>query len=159
MIPNSKAFAGKTFFEHGGKTFYRWHKICILDNYKLVFRFIQTNSVHRQGIALFFSDFKGRISLNGCNLPILKGRFKHYVFKEDEFPDNQFILSIHAESGALIIGNASETTGYMGFECGALGCAFWTEQLSENKMRFHCNDHEYDDDFDDLIFDMEVAKE
>lgn len=35
------------------------------------------------------------------------------------------------------------------------GNAFWVEELSKNLYRFHCNDHRMDDDFDDMIFDLE----
>jgi len=38
------------------------------------------------------------------------------------------------------------------------GNAFWIEQLSDTCQRFHCNDHKMDDDFDDLIFDMEIIE-
>ena len=34
--------------------------------------------------------------------------------------------------------------------------AFWIESFSKNHYRFHCNDHQMDDDFDDLIFDLEI---
>ncbi len=44
-----------------------------------------------------------------------------------------------------------------GFTAGHLyGNAFWIEPLCEHRYRFHCNDHKMDDDFDDLIFDLEV---
>ena len=43
------------------------------------------------------------------------------------------------------------------FSAGHLyGNAFWMEQLSDNRYRFYCNDHRMDDDFDDLIFDLEI---
>jgi len=32
------------------------------------------------------------------------------------------------------------------------------KQISENKYRFYCNDHKINDDFDDLIFDLEITK-
>ena len=30
------------------------------------------------------------------------------------------------------------------------------EAFSKNLYRFHCNDHRMDDDFDDLLFDLEI---
>ena len=157
MIPNGKAFNGKTFFEHEGKKYYRWHNIQRLGDYQLHFRFIKVNSPYQQGIVLFFSNFKGSIALNGKKLPTLKGKFQHYTFRQDEIPNNEFTLSVHAEDGSLIIGNGSQILGDACLECGSLGCAFWIEELDENMYRFHCNDHEYDDDFDDLIFDMIIT--
>ena len=156
MIPNNRAFNGKSYFEHDGKTFRRWYSIDKVGHYKLKINVISTKSVHKQGIALFFSDFKGNLLLNGENLPVLKGKFKHYVFDEDIVSAHGLILSVQAEKGMLVLGNGSRTPGDGGFECGAFGCSFWTEALSENKFRFHCNDHEMDDDFDDLIFELEI---
>ncbi len=156
MIPNSRAFNGKSSYEFDGKTVYRWHHIHRKGDYNLHFSIKSINSNHKQGIALFFSNFKGRIFLNGDTLPILKGKFKHYTFKEDEISNGEFILNVHAEEGHIFFGNASEVPGNNGYECGAFGCAFWIEMIGENHYRFHCNDHEYDDDFNDLIFDMEI---
>ena len=156
MIPNSRAFNGKSFFEHNGKTFQRWYTIQKDGAYELRFKIISTNSVHRQGIALFFSEFSGQILLNGDPLAVPKRAFQHYVFREGEFPNNEFVLSVQAKSGALMIGNASERAETGKFTCGAFGCAFWIEQMNTTALRFHCNDHEYDDDFDDLIFDLEI---
>ena len=158
MIPNSKAFNGNSFFEHDGKTFYRWYPVCKSGAYQLRFTVVSTNSAHRQGIALFFSDFSGQLLLNGKPLPVPTSPLKHYTFKEGEMPDNECRLSVQAESGSLIIGNASERTETGTFTCGAFGCAFWIEQKRENILRFYCNDHEYDDDFDDLIFDLEIIE-
>lgn len=156
MIPNSKAFNGKPSYEFDGKTYYRWHRINNKGDYTLCFRIKSTNSDHQQGIALFFSNFKGYVCLNGNDLPILKGKFKHYTFREGEIPNDEFCLTVHAEEGYLFFGNASQSPGSSRFECGALGCAFWIEEIGPHILRFHCNDHEYDDDFDDLIFDLEI---
>lgn len=42
--------------------------------------------------------------------------------------------------------------------CNSYGYGYWKEHISENRYRFHCNDHEKDDDFDDLIFDVEILE-
>lgn len=158
MIPNSKSFDGKSFYEFNGKTFYRWHYVKIKGKYTLHFRIVSVNSCHKQGIALFFSDFKGTIFLNGTKLAIPKGRFKHYIFKADSIPNGEFTLDVCAKEGYLYFANASEVPGDNGYECGALGCAFWIESIGCERSRFHCNDHEYDDDFDDFVFDLEVKR-
>ena len=36
-----------------------------------------------------------------------------------------------------------------------MGSCFYYEQLGKNQYRCYCNDWEPDDDFDDLIFDIE----
>ena len=78
------------------------------------------------------------------------------MFNENELSVKDVVLSVHAESGALFLGNASERPEIKTFTCGAFGNAFWIETIAPNHLRFHCNDHEYDDDFDDLIFDMQI---
>ena len=156
MVPNDKAFDGKSSFQCNGRNYYRWHNIRATGDYRLHFRIVQTNSPYKQGIALFLSKFKGTLALNGKRLPVLKGKFAHYIFKEDWFPDGEFMLSVHSEEGNLVIGNASERPEVGSFTCGAFGCAFWIESLNENTCRFYCNDHEYDEDFDDFVFDMSI---
>ena len=42
--------------------------------------------------------------------------------------------------------------------CFVEGCAMIKEELGEDKFRFYCNDIDWDDDFDDLIFDLEIEK-
>lgn len=159
MIPNNKTFNGKAICEHEGTTYYRWYPIQKKGNFQLNFRIIQTNSPYMQGIALFFNDFKGSIMLNDKPLPILKGRFKHYTFVQNQIKDNEFTLSVQAEYGSLVIGNASGRPGISSLECGAFGCAFWIETLNDNLYRFHCNDYALDDDFNDLIFDLEIKSD
>lgn len=157
MIPSSKAFNGKSFYECDGKIIYRWHRIPRLGDYQISIRVVQINSNHKQGIALFFSNFKGRVKLNGATLPVLKGKFQHYTFKQDDILNNEIVLTVHAESGSLVVGNASQMPGDEYYECGAFGCAFWIEEFETNTFRFHCNDHEYDDDFDDFVFDLSIT--
>ena len=154
MIPCARTFDGKNFYEYEGITYYRWYYLKERFNYKMRVKFVSTNSVHRQGIALFFGEnFVGELKLNGKTLENLKG-FQHYVFKEKEFENDEFELEVHSTEGYLFFANSSDENGYS--KCGAYHCAFWIETISENIFRFHCNDHDRDDDFDDLIFDLEI---
>ena len=155
MIPCDRTFNKKDYYEDDGKIVYRWHHIEKSGDYQINIKIISTNSEILQGIAMFFSDFKGSISLNGDDIQILQGLFKHYVFKDGQFPNNEMLFIVHAKSGQLVFANASQEGEF--FRCGAFGCAFWIENISDNHLRFHCNDHEYDDDFDDLIFDMIIT--
>lgn len=156
MIPNDRAFNGKSSYEDNGKTITRWHQIKYEGEYQLQFRFVSVNSIYRQGIALFFSEFAGQVLLDGVPLKIPKNVFGHYVFREDEFPSKEFILSVCVEKGYLFFGSASERPELGIFTSGAFGNAFWFEEISDKVYRFHCNDHEMDDDFDDMIFEMSV---
>lgn len=182
MIPNDKAFNGKSFFEDNGTIFYRFIRIEKKGNYQLRFKFIKVNSLYKQGIAIGFSKnpvFKGSIHLNGERLEKAKKRV-NYVIEEGMFPNNEFTLSIQNEEEFITLSGASDFLGdYSGlldkvskltgksqlenksFTSGVTaanmyGNAFWIEVISDKCYRFHCNDHELDDDFDDLVFEFEV---
>lgn len=156
MIPCDKAFGGKSFFEFQGRTFYRWHYIRKLGDYTLRLKIISTNSPHGQGVAICFSKFQGTLVINGQVLPIPKKRFGHYIVKDGDAPDNTFDLELHVESGCIFLGNASERKEIGTYTCGSFANAFWIEEFAKDSFRFHCNDHEPDDDFDDMIFEMTI---
>lgn len=185
MIPNDRAFNGKNFFQENGKNFFRYERIEKKGKYTLKLKFIAVNSPYKQGIAIRFSrnpEFKGKILINGIRLT--KPRKKHlsYIIREGLFTDNEVKLEILIEDGFIAFCNASnlladysdlpnkmtemidkkseqfESKGFTSsFSASHMyGNAFWVEPLSENCYRFYCNDHQMDDDFDDLIFDLEV---
>ena len=157
MIPSDKTFNGNEFYEHDGKRYYRWYNLKIDKPYIVNFKLISSNSVNKQGIVLFFSDFQGELYVNNHKVKILKG-FKHYLFKTQDLETNDLELQVYPNKGHLFFGNASEDPKGIGYECGAFGCAFWIEAIDYYTYRFHCNDHEYDDDFDDLVFDVTITK-
>jgi len=184
MIPNNSAFQGKETYEDGGRTIYRSHKIEKRGKFRLVLRVVSINSTYRQGIAFCLSTepkFKGMLFINGTRFVGEKKQL-NYVMPV-ELPDNtEIILDLDIEEGHLRLANASDflddypemierisaQTGRpreqfrgcsytSGFSAGFLyGNAFWVDRISENYYRFYCNDHQMDDDFDDLIFDMIV---
>lgn len=156
MIPNGRAFDGKESIVYEGKKYSRWYYVDRTGDYQLRFKIIFTKSSYKQGIALFFWDFVGTVSLNQKELKNLKG-FQHYAFWQDEISNGEFALDVHLESGKLTLGNLSlDEQGVS--HCGEPCCAFWIENLAKNHLRFHCNDHEADDDFDDMILDLEYVK-
>ena len=55
MIPNDRAFNGKTSYEFDGKTYFRWYYIKNTGDYFLRIKIISTDSVNKQGITLNFS--------------------------------------------------------------------------------------------------------
>ena len=72
----------------------------------------------------------------------------------DDYPE--MIEKISAQTGRTRdqFRGCSYTSG---FSAGHLyGNAFWMDQHSDNRYRFYCNDHKMDDDFDDLVFDLEI---
>ena len=126
--------------------------------YKLKFTFIKTNSQFIQAIKIFLDDFKGNLIFNGNKIIIPKKKFPQLNFFEDT-ASKEFILEVDLEDGHLTICNGSDSIGTKQF-CHSLvfGCAMIIEHPEHNRYRFICNDHEDDEDFDDLIFEMEIIE-
>lgn len=185
MIPTSRNFNGKSTVEAEGKTFYRSYEFVEIGKHRLKIKIISVNSPYRQGLAFSFSKdpkFKGSLDINGKRF-VPEKRNLSYVLPVS-FPDDvEFILDLNIENGSFYLSNASDylddypelveqisrqtgrsrdqfrgcsyTSGLSGYSSGN---AFWIEALSEMCNRFYCNDHEMDDDFNDLIFDLEICQ-
>ena len=184
MIPNERAFNGRETFEEDGKIFYRSYRIDKQGKFQLIIRVISINSKYRQAIAFSLSTkpkFKGTLKINEQKFTPEKKQINYVI--PVEIPEKaEIILDLDIMEGYLRIANASDflddypelierisaQTGRSreqfrgcsytsGLSAGFLyGNAFWVEQISDTKHRFHCNDHKLDDDFDDLIFDLEI---
>lgn len=184
MIPDNCAFNGREIFEENGKTFCRNYKIEKMGKFRLTISIISINSIYRQAIAFSLSTkpkFKGTLQIDGQKFTPEKKQINYVI--PVEIPDKaEIILDLDIMEGYLRIANASDflddypemiegissQTGRSreqfrgcsytsGFTAGFLyGNAFWVEQISDTKHRFHCNDHKLDDDFDDLVFDLEI---
>ena len=155
MIPNDRAFNGKSSFEYDDKTYHRWYYLKQLGDCTIKINYVSSNSNNEQGIALFFSNFKGNVLLNGKQLKVLNG-LKHYVFYERDIKEKGVELTVHNENGYLYFGTGANENGI--FRCGSFACAFYIEEITKNHYRFYCNDFEMDDDFDDFIFDIIIEK-
>ena len=184
MIPDNRAFNGGETFEDNGKVFYRSYKIEASGRLRLTINVVSIQSTYRQGLALRLSTkpkFKGKIWLNGTLFVPEKKQLCYVVPVEladtltveaniqegnirlanasdflDDYPD--LIERISAQTGRSRdqFRGCSYTSG---FSAGFLyGNAFWVERLSDTQYRFHCNDHAMDDDFDDLIFDLNIEE-
>lgn len=188
MLPNNSAFKDESYVEEDGIGYYRWKTFSAPVDFRLTITFVSTNSPHKQGIAPGFptkKDFKGEVFLNH-HLLENPGQHTNLVIGEGDYSGNRIILDVHITHGYLCLSSASQTLGdypgmaekiseqtgkkiedlyalswTSGFTAGHLprdGSAFWIEPLSPNRDRYHCNDHVMDDDFDDLIFDVEMEE-
>lgn len=145
--------------EYKGKTVYKYYKIDKPGIYNIQFTFLKSNSVYKQAIVLLFSDFVGKCYLFNDEIDISKTRFPRLTFWEDTSP-KEVNVKIKLNQGCILICNGSDLLGNKQI-CRTLyeGTAICIEKTDDNKYRFHCNDHENDDDFDDLIFDMLIKEE
>lgn len=185
MIPTDRAFHGRQKIEVDGKVYYRSYRVERQGKYRLVIRIVSIDSEYNQGIAFTFSrtpKFKGTLFLNGQKF-VLEKRKQYYVVPVAYPEKNELVMDLDVSDGYFVLANASDylddypalidrisqQTGRSreqfransytsGFTASNLyGNAFWVEAISKNLYRFHCNDHRMDDDFDDLIFDLEIG--
>lgn len=149
---------GKFEIEYKGKTINAFYEINKKGKYILKFSFISVSSAFNQAILIHFVDFKGNVSINGDCIKLSDPRFPQLIFPEKETP-KEFDVNLILESGNICICNASDPlgTGKIWHSL-SKNCAMVIEKLSETKMRCHCNDHEYDEDFDDLVFELEIVE-
>lgn len=144
--------------EYKGKTIKRFYVFDKKGHYKMKFSFVSTNSAHEQAIVFHLDQFRGKLLINGKEQKKPKGRFPQFMFTE-KYASRQFEVEVILEEGDIGICN-----GYFHSQmpqiCQSLvwGCAIIIEELGENSMRFYCNDGDNDDDFDDLIFDLEIVE-
>ena len=186
MLPTNKAFNGRQSIEVDGKTYYRSYKIEQQGKYRLIIRIISINSDYNQGIAFNFSKtpvFKGTLFLNGQKF-VPEKKQRYYIIPVAWPEKSEIVMDLDVLNGFFVLANASDClddypalierisqqtgrprelfrgNGYTsGFTASNLyGNAFWVEAFSKNLYRFHCNDHQMDQDFDDLIFDLEINK-
>lgn len=148
----------KSVIKYQNDEIYRFYNIRECGNFKLRFSFIATNSKRRQAIVICFNKCQGKYSVNGDFFnKIPKGTFANIGFWEDTAPQS-FEIEFCTCSDKLILCNGSDLIGdksicRMQYE----NCAMKIEKVSQNKMRFFCNDYD-SNNFDDLIFEMEIIK-
>ena len=111
------------------------------------FSLIETNSEWKQGFA-----FRTEGAFYGANN--FKSN-KPIVCWEDYFADGQFAYNkIKSKNGVLLVYNVWDT-GNGGMDYWHNGGAMYAEK-NRNKRIYYCNDGYPDDDFNDLIFEIEI---
>jgi len=156
MKPFSVLFDGKSQILYNDKLVSRYYLLDEPGEYLISFRFISTNSKFNQAIVMIFNEFIGSYFLFDEEVQIPRIRFPKENFWADTSP-SEIRIKINLISGRIYICNGSDPLGTKQI-CHALhmGCAMCVNKTSDNVYRFHCNDHENDDDFDDLVFEMKI---
>ena len=111
----------------------------------------------KQVRALYRYDKKGKIFWNGKRLKKERRRFPQIIFEETWVP-KEFELEVILEEGNIAISNGCLRPTTETIACFVDDFAMIKEKLGEDKFRFYCNDIDWEDDFDDLIFDLEIEK-
>ena len=127
-------------------------------SYLFKFSLLSSSSNYLQAIIIHWDSFEGHIYINGEEIKKPKKRFPQTIFDEKYAP-KQFEMRVVLQSGKFRICNGSDLLGDESIWRSLYGgCAMIIEEIGENYYRFYCNDHENDDDFDDLIFEMEIIE-
>lgn len=157
MKPFSVLFEGSDQLNYQGKVIKKHYKLDVPGEYDLTFTFLSKNSPFNQAVVLFFCDFKGELYLFDRKYNLPSSRFPKVNFWFDQV-NTEIPVKIRLIEGSVLICNGSDPTGNKQI-CHSLcfGCALQIEE-QDNKLIFHCNDHENDDDFDDLIFEVRDNK-
>lgn len=134
------------------KTVHRALRVSGPKKLKIIITFIEKNSIYKQGISFNMFTMKGKLSCNGET--INKGGFEIW----ENSSHKRLEVDVEIKKGELSVFNISEYIDFRGSSSIislSKGMAFYYEEISANKYRCYCNDWEPDDDFDDLIFDIE----
>ena len=140
---------------YNNKTIHRALSVNGPKKLKIEVKFIERNSIYRQGISFSMFTMKGKLYCNGET--VSKGGFE---FWEDSSPQ-KFTVDVEIDNGELSIFNISEYIDFRGIHSKtslSKGMAFYYEEIGANKYRCYCNDWQPDDNFDDLVFDIEYIE-
>ncbi|MBP3415163.1 MAG: hypothetical protein J6L81_08205 [Clostridia bacterium] len=144
--------------EYNGKKINKCYAFNRKGEYILNFRFIDCPSSIAQAIVIHWRSFEGKIFINGEKISISKGSLPQTVFSE-KTTAKQFEIKVVLNGGEFIICNGSDLFGDQSvWRTLYGGCAMIIEPIGENTLRFYCNDHEEDDDFNDLIFELDIIE-
>ena len=159
MIPTDKFFDMKTEVTYEGKLYSRI--FAVIDThgkYRFHFEFISTNSDYEQCIGVSLYQFKGSAAINGENVKLGKGKFTGLRFSEKTAP-RRFDVELIMKSGIVSVDNS-----VYGWRADIQNYTPWVmpamivDKTGDNSYVFNCNDYVYDDDFDDLVFSLEIIK-
>lgn len=149
----------KNVIEYNGITYYRFWPIQVNDDITLKFKFVEQKSKYTQAIVLMFPyDFDGIVSISGNHIPIPKTSFPSLNFWEDSAP-KEFDVSIKNYTGEIKICNGADPIGTKQF-CKHLseGCAMIVRGIGQGKYSFQCNDHEFEGNCENLVFELEIVR-
>lgn len=157
----SVLFAEQKSFEieYKGKKINAFYEFSQKGSYKFKISLISTNSVAEQALVIHLDSFKGEVFINDKKMKKPRGQFPQLILSSKTIPKD-FEMRVVLQDGNLAISNGSFDLR-MPTLCRNLngGCAMIIEKLEDNHFRFYCNDYENDDDFDDLIFELQIIKE
>ena len=145
--------------EYKGEVVYCLYPYNLKGKHKVKFKLIYSNPDEDRGITLSRVNLKGKILYNDESFVEVKGMYAGVDIFEPYWKDEKEVI-IDLEDGFVGIMNGkfvTDSDGIRFLNCSLFWHAMKVEQISPTVTRFYCNDTEFEDDFDDLIFEMEVV--
>ena len=136
--------------EYQGKTLLMVDDIKVEENFQAELELISVNSSLRQGICM---DTKGELD-SGCG-----ETGERFVFWQElwtELNEGAILIKGESKNGILLIYNSWEWEGCQ--ESWVNNGAMIKETVGKNEYIYHCNDRDWDDDFDDLVFRLKILE-
>lgn len=136
--------------EYMGETLYMSDEIKVKENFVATIELISTNSNYRQGVS-FCTE--GVIDAGDGAV----GK-KHIFWEELWTKMNLGPIKIKGKSknGIFIVYNSCQRDGCT--ESWTCNCAMKKEVISKNEYIYHCNDWQWDEDFDDIVFRVKILE-
>lgn len=127
-----------------------WEVLAINNKQHIKVRFISVNSENRQGIRVAIDTGKGMLITNGVT-------GKAFVLWVDECP-KEFEIECTSDEGYLSVYNIFEQKDWTGRNntYSQMDYSGMILEKKENIYRYKCNNAELIDDFDKLVFEIEL---
>ncbi len=136
--------------KYKGQELIRADRVKIDKHFKAEIELISVDSQWRQGISV---RTKGKIDAgDGLIGP------KHIFWQElwTELNEGAILIKGESKNGILLIYNSWEWEGCQ--ESWVNNGAMIKETVGKNEYIYHCNDRDWDDDFDDLVFRLKILE-
>ena len=121
--------------------------VAIKKEVKLKYTIVSTNSEWRQGIAI---RTDGKLIFDD----VQQTKKKEWIGIWEDISLWDDVFTCYSKNGILDVKNIWDT-GNGVIESWTNGAAMWYEEIP-NGRRYHCNDGHFDDDFDDIVFEIMI---
>ena len=139
-----------SYFDNTSTDIIKWEVLPIHNNQLIRVRFVSVNSEYRQGIVIGIYSGEGWLSVNGVT-----GRV--FELWADECPP-EFEIECCSDCGFLSVYNMFEDNGWAGKRKNSqMDFSGMILEQHGNTFRYRCNNAELNQDFDKLVFEIELV--
>lgn len=127
--------------------------------YSITIKEVSSFSKYNQAIIIHIGDLDGQVLVDGHHYE-RNGKFTQVILSEKKLANKKTTIEVELNNGSFVVCNGSDPigTGKI-WRSLTMGSALTVTSLEDGWHRINCNDFEYDDDFNDLVFEMKVERE